>query len=71
MPIHTSAISGSIAGSDAITTQKVVDASTAGSFTGNSSSVGINTTTPSYYNSILYGPITIETGISFTISTTF
>ena len=34
MPIHTSAISGSTAGSDAVTTQNVVDGTAAGSMTG-------------------------------------
>ena len=69
MPIHTSAISGSIAGAfTAIPTRKIAEASRAGSFTGNSSSVASNTQTPDYYNSLLYGPITIQSGVEFTIT---
>ena len=68
MPVHTSAISGSAAGSDAVSVQNIVDGTAGGSFTGNSSSVSSNLTTPDYYNALLYGPITIDSGITFTIS---
>tara|TARA_R110000824_G_scaffold224149_1_gene411842 strand:- start:2178 stop:2423 length:246 start_codon:yes stop_codon:yes gene_type:complete len=67
MPIHTSAISGSTAGSDAVTTQNVVDGTAAGSMTGNSASVSQDLVLPAYYNAILYGPITIDSNSSFTI----
>ncbi len=67
MPIHTSAISGSTAGSDAVTTQNVVEGATAASMTGNSASVAQNITLPAYYNAVLYGPITIDSNSSFTI----
>jgi len=36
---------------------------------GNSTTMATNTTVPANYNSVLYGPITIGSGVSFTIGT--
>ena len=65
MPVHTSAISGS--SGFAVLTDTMVNASKGGSFTGNSSSVNNDINLGSYYNALLYGPITIDSGASFTI----
>ena len=68
MPIHTSAISGS--SGFAVLTDTMVNASQGGSFTGNSSSVNNDIDLGSYYNALLYGPITVDSGNTLTIKGT-
>tara|TARA_R110000824_G_scaffold119809_6_gene274167 strand:- start:1240 stop:1485 length:246 start_codon:yes stop_codon:yes gene_type:complete len=67
MPIFTSHISGSQIQTNASGVSITGSFEMKGGMVMNSNSIPVNTVVPSNYNALLYGPITIESGVTITI----